>query len=70
MKMRNGRTLYPDSARIRLKVRGNPTREGTRSREWFEMAKTAKTVGHYREAGGSLKYLYYFQGTGKLEIVV
>jgi hypothetical protein len=67
--MKNGRALYPDNARIRLKVRGNPAREGTGSHEWFEIAMKSKTFGDYREAGGNLRYLYYFQGTGKLEIV-
>ena len=69
--MKNGRRrLYPDWAMIKILVKGNPTREGTDSRVYFEMAKAAKTFGDYRAAGGNLKYLYYFQGTGKLAIVV
>jgi hypothetical protein len=69
MKMKNGRKpLYADGARIRLKVRGNPAREGTGSHEWFEMAKAAKTFGDYRAAGGNLRYLYWFKGRDLLEI--
>jgi hypothetical protein len=69
-KMKNGRTLYADNARIRPKVRGNPAREGTHSYACFELAKTAKTFGAYRLAGGNLKYLYWFRDREKLEIVV
>jgi hypothetical protein len=67
--MKNGRTpLYADSAKIKLKVQENPGGEGTYSREYFEIARKSKTFGDYREAGGNLKYLYWFQGRGKLEI--
>jgi hypothetical protein len=67
MKMK---TLYADNAKIRPKVRGNPAREGTHSHACFELAKTAKTFGAYRLAGGNLKYLYWFRDREKLEIVV
>lgn len=68
--MKNGRTLYPDTAKIELLVEANPGREGTDSHEYFETARASPTVGDYREAGGKLKYLYWFQGRGKLVIVV
>jgi hypothetical protein len=60
---------YADDARIELKVVGNPAREGTHSHACFELAKTAKTFGAFRQAGGNLKYLYWFQERGKLEII-
>jgi hypothetical protein len=60
--------LYPDNAKIKLLVKENPAREGTSSHEYFETAKAAKTFGAYREAGGNLKYLYWFAERGKLEI--
>jgi hypothetical protein len=69
MKMKNGRKpLYADNAKIKLKVQENPGGEGTASHAYFEIAKTAKNFGAYRKAGGNLKYLYWFQGRGKLEI--
>jgi hypothetical protein len=60
---------YPDNAKIRLLVKENPARGGTSSHEFFETAKAAKTFGVYRANGGNLKYLYWFQERGKLEIV-
>jgi hypothetical protein len=59
---------YADSARIRPTVRENPAREGTHSYACFELAKRAKSFGVYRQAGGNLKYLYWFADRGKLEI--
>jgi hypothetical protein len=66
--LKNGRTLYPDSAKITLSVQENQGREGTGSHKHFETARASPTVGDYREAGGRLKYLYWFQGRGKLVI--
>lgn len=65
---RGRQPLYADNAKIKLLVKENPAREGTSSHEYFETAKAAKTFGAYREAGGNLKYLYWFQERGKLEI--
>jgi hypothetical protein len=66
MKMK---TRYADNAKIKTLVKGNPAREGTHSYACFALAKTAKTFGAFRLAGGNLKYLYWFQERGKLEIV-
>jgi hypothetical protein len=58
--MKNGRKpLYPDNARIRLKVQENPGGGGTYSHECFEIARRSETFGDYREAEGNLKYLYW-----------
>jgi hypothetical protein len=69
-KMKNGRTLYPDSALLKLSVKANPGRRGTKAHEYFEIARRCLDIGDYREAGGSLPYLRWFKGRGKLEIVV
>ena len=68
--MKNGRMLYPDSALLKLLVEANPGRLGTKAHEYFEIARRSQDVGGYREAGGSLRYLYWLKGRGKLEIVV
>jgi hypothetical protein len=66
---RGRQPLFADNAKIKLLVKENPAREGTSSHEFFETAKAAKTFGAYRANGGNLKYLYWFQERGKLEIV-
>jgi hypothetical protein len=70
MKMKNGRTLYPDSAEIRLLVEKNPGRRGTYSHDSFEIARRSPTIGDYRDASGKLEYLRWHAGRGKLAIVV
>jgi hypothetical protein len=49
-------------------VKANPGRLRTKASEYFEIARKSKTFGDYREAGGSLRYLYWFKGRGKLVI--
>jgi hypothetical protein len=66
---RGRQPLFADNAKIKVLVKENPAREGTSSHGYFEIAKAAKTFGAYREAGGNLKYLYWFQERDKLEIV-
>jgi hypothetical protein len=68
--LKNGRTLYPDSATIELSVEANPGRRGTKAHKFFEIARMCRDIRAYREAGGSLPYLRWFKGRGKLEIVV
>jgi hypothetical protein len=68
--MKNGRTLYPDSALLKLLVEANPGCHGTKAHEYFEIARRCRDIAAYREAGGSLPYLRWFKGRGKLEIVV
>ena len=68
--MKNGRMLYPDNALLKLLVQANPGRLGTKAHEYFEIARMCPDIGAYREAGGSLPYLRWFKGRGKLEIVV
>jgi hypothetical protein len=51
MKMKNGRTLYPDSAKIRLLVKEDSGRRGTYSHESFEIARRSQDIGAYRESG-------------------
>jgi hypothetical protein len=70
MKMKNGRTLYPDSAKIRLLVKENSGRRGTYSHESFEIARRSQNIGDYREARGRIEYLRWHAGRGKLAIVV
>ena len=70
MKMKNGRTLYPDSATIELSVEANPGRRGTTAHQCFEIARRSQDIADYRESGGKLPYLYWLKGRGKLEIVV
>jgi hypothetical protein len=65
---RGRQPLFADNAKIKVLVKENPAREGTSSHGYFEIAKAAKTFGAYREAGGNLKYLYWFAERGKLEI--
>jgi hypothetical protein len=63
-KMKNGRTLYPDSARIEILVEKNSGRRGTKSHETFEIARRSPTIGDYRDAGGKLEYLRWHRGAG------
>jgi hypothetical protein len=65
---RGRQPLHKDSAKIKVLTKENPAREGTSSHEYYEIARTAKTFGAYRAAGGNLKYLYWFEARGKLEI--
>jgi hypothetical protein len=61
--------LYADSAKVKALSKDDPTREGTSSREYWNLVKSSKTFGDYRTAGGSLKYLYWFVERGHASIV-
>jgi hypothetical protein len=65
---RGRQPLFADNAKIKVLTKENPAREGTSSHQYYELARTAKTFGAYRQAGGNLKYLYWFEARGKLEI--
>jgi hypothetical protein len=67
--MKNGRTLYPDTATINLLTKKNEGRRGTESHRSFEIARRSPTISDYREAGGKLHYLRWHAGRGKLAIV-
>jgi hypothetical protein len=55
-------TAYPDSATIELLVEANPGRRGTKAHEYFEIARMCPDIRAYRDAGGSLPYLYWLKG--------
>jgi hypothetical protein len=43
--------------KIKLLVKENPGREGSKRAAWYDLYKTSKTVGDYLDAGGDAGYL-------------
>lgn len=57
-----------ETRKIKVLKKANPSREGTKAHEFFEMLKKSKTVADYTKLGGSQNYLIWFFDRGAIEI--
>jgi hypothetical protein len=57
-----------ETRKIKVVAKKNPSREGTKAHDFFEMLKKSKTVADYTKLGGSQNYLIWFFDRGAIEI--
>lgn len=53
---------------VKVLFKENPSREGTKAYDFYEMLRKSKTVADYIKLGGSQNYLVWFADRGKIEI--
>ena len=61
-------SLYPEDAKLTLKVTENPKKAGSKSRERFELYSKAETVGDFLAAGGTYQDVAYDIGRGFIAV--
>jgi hypothetical protein len=57
-----------ETRKVKIVAKKNPSREGTKAYDYFEMLKKSKTVADYNKLGGSQNYLIWFFDRGAIEI--
>ncbi len=63
-----GKRAANRAQKIKLLVKENPGREGSKRHAWYELYKTCKTVGDYLDAGGDAGYLRRDQKEERISI--
>lgn len=62
--------LYPDESKIKLLVKDNPKKEGSKAREKFQHYFSNTTVGTFIAAGGTYSTIAYDVGRKFIEVTV